>query len=63
MTGSSRSPKEVEEHIAFRKSLAALNRTGKPDDIANAVLFPVSDEASFITVQTLYVDGGRGDRM
>lgn len=63
MTGSSRSPKEVEEHIAFRKSLAALNRTGKPEDIANAVLFLVSDEASFITGQTLQVDGGRGDRM
>jgi NAD(P)-dependent dehydrogenase (short-subunit alcohol dehydrogenase family) len=63
MTGASRNPKEVEEHIAFRKSLAALNRTGKPEDIANAVLFLVSDEASFITGQTLYVDGGRGDRM
>jgi NAD(P)-dependent dehydrogenase (short-subunit alcohol dehydrogenase family) len=63
MTGSSRSPKEVEEHIEARKKMAALNRTGKPEDIANAVLFLVSDEASFITGQTLHVDGGRGDRM
>lgn len=63
MTGASRSPKEVEEHIEARKKMAALNRPGKPEDIANAVLFLVSDEASFITGQTLYVDGGRGDRM
>jgi NAD(P)-dependent dehydrogenase (short-subunit alcohol dehydrogenase family) len=63
ITGASRSPKEVEEHIAFRKELSVLKRTGKPEDIANAVLFLVSDEASFITGQTLYVDGGRTDRM
>lgn len=35
-----------------------LGRTGKPEDIANAVLFLVSDEASFITGQVLYVRGG-----
>jgi NAD(P)-dependent dehydrogenase (short-subunit alcohol dehydrogenase family) len=63
MTGSSRNPKEVEEHIAFRKELAVLKRTGKPEDIANAVLFLVSDEASFISGQTLHVDGGRTDRI
>jgi NAD(P)-dependent dehydrogenase (short-subunit alcohol dehydrogenase family) len=63
MTGTSRSPKEVEEHIEARKKSAVLNRPGKPEDIANAVLFFVSDEASFISGQTLYVDGGRTDRM
>jgi 3-oxoacyl-[acyl-carrier protein] reductase len=35
-----------------------LGRTGKPIDIANAVLFLVSEEASFITGQVLYVRGG-----
>ena len=63
MTATSRSPKEVEEHIEARKKMAVLNRPGKPEDIANAVLFLVSDEASFITGHTLYVDGGRTDRM
>jgi NAD(P)-dependent dehydrogenase (short-subunit alcohol dehydrogenase family) len=63
MTGTTRSPKEVEEHIEARKQMAVLHRTGSPADIANAVLFLVSDEASFITGQTLYVDGGRTDRM
>jgi meso-butanediol dehydrogenase/(S,S)-butanediol dehydrogenase/diacetyl reductase len=36
---------------------------GKPEDIANAVLFLVSDESSFISGQLLAVDGGRTDRM
>jgi len=63
MTGSSRSPDEVERHIEARREMAALHRTGMPEDIANAVLFLVSDEASFITGQTLCVDGGRTDRM
>jgi NAD(P)-dependent dehydrogenase (short-subunit alcohol dehydrogenase family) len=35
-----------------------LRRTGTPDDIANAVVFLCSDEASFITGQALVVDGG-----
>ncbi|UFJ43021.1 beta-ketoacyl-ACP reductase [Brevibacillus humidisoli] len=35
-----------------------LGRTGKPLDIANAVLFLVSEESSFITGQVLYVRGG-----
>ncbi len=35
-----------------------LNRMGTPDEIAAAVLFLASEEASFITGQTLIVDGG-----
>ena len=35
-----------------------LGRLGTPDDIANAVLFLASDRASFITGQTISVDGG-----
>jgi len=38
-----------------------LGRLGEPEDIAHAALFLVSDEASFITAQTLSVDGGRMD--
>jgi len=45
----------------FRTGAAALNpvrRVGYPEDIAAAVAFLCSDEASYITGQTLYVDGG-----
>jgi len=35
-----------------------LGRMGQPRDIANAYLFLASDEANFITGQTLRVDGG-----
>jgi NAD(P)-dependent dehydrogenase (short-subunit alcohol dehydrogenase family) len=33
-------------------------RLGRPADIASAVVFLASDEAAFITGQTLCVDGG-----
>ena len=36
----------------------ALKRWGRPEEIAKAILFLCSDEASFITGSTLVVDGG-----
>lgn len=35
-----------------------LGRMGRPEDIANAVVFLASDEASFITGSEFFVDGG-----
>ena len=40
------------------KKQIALGRFGKPEEIAAAVAFLASEEASFITSQTLVVDGG-----
>ena len=37
----------------------ATRRLGRPEDIAYAALFFASDHASWITGQTLSVDGGR----
>jgi 3-oxoacyl-[acyl-carrier protein] reductase len=45
----------------FRQAAADRNpvrRVGYPEDIAAAAAFLCSDEASYITGQTLYVDGG-----
>ena len=36
-----------------------LCRSGKPDDVANVVLFLCSDAAQFILGQAIHVDGGR----
>jgi 3-oxoacyl-[acyl-carrier protein] reductase len=47
------------EYIAKMTESVPLGRIGSVEDIANAALFLASDEAAFITGQTLVVDGGQ----
>jgi len=46
------------EHVEPILKQTTLGRLSKPEEIANAVLFLASDEASYIVGQTLHVDGG-----
>lgn len=39
-------------------SMIPLKRLGKPDELGAAIAFLMSEDASFITGQTLFVDGG-----
>jgi glucose 1-dehydrogenase len=48
--------REAERKILSR---TPLGRMGDPDEIANVAVFLASDEASYVTGQTLYPDGGR----
>ena len=49
---------DVEEFRAMNADANPVKRVGYPEDIAAAAAFLCSDEASYITGQTLYVDGG-----
>ena len=56
-----KSPEEWRKKVAEMSEKAMLRKIGQPEDIASAVLFLASDDSSFITAQTLVVDGGRLD--
>ncbi|WP_067429356.1 SDR family NAD(P)-dependent oxidoreductase [Nocardioides jensenii] len=49
---------DVEEFRKLNAEANPVRRVGFPEDIAAAAAFLASDEASYITGQTLYVDGG-----
>jgi 3-oxoacyl-[acyl-carrier protein] reductase len=49
---------DVEEFRKLNAEANPVRRVGYPEDIAAAAAFLCSDEASYITGQTLYVDGG-----
>lgn len=52
---SERSP----DYIAAMQAAVPLGRLGSVRDVANAVLFLVSDEAAYVTGTTIVVDGGQ----
>ncbi|MGD9017949.1 MAG: SDR family oxidoreductase [Desulfobacterales bacterium] len=46
------------DHADFQRSLTALGRYGRPEEIAGAVAFLAGPDATYITGATLNVDGG-----
>jgi NAD(P)-dependent dehydrogenase (short-subunit alcohol dehydrogenase family) len=49
---------QLETYVKFLVDHQSLKYRGSPEDIANAILFLISDKARFITGQNLSVDGG-----
>lgn len=52
-----RTKKEDPRYAAIWGKEAPMGRVGLPADVGNAVIFLASDEASFISGQTIWVDG------
>jgi NAD(P)-dependent dehydrogenase (short-subunit alcohol dehydrogenase family) len=47
-----------EENEAEIAKFMPLGRIGEPDDIANAIVFLAGDTSSWMTGQTIVIDGG-----
>lgn len=49
---------QIEELVKQASAAAPLGRVGQPDEVAKAVSFLASDDASYITGVELFIDGG-----
>ena len=49
---------DFDDFVAERVTSIPVGRSGKPEDVAAAILYFASEEASFVSGQVLYVAGG-----
>lgn len=54
------SQEAVDRAVQSLVTYVPMKRAGTPDEVANAVLFLVSSDSSYVTGTELYVDGGMG---
>ncbi len=55
-------PKEMQEGAKGQfASMVPMKRLGKPEEVANSVLYLASDDSSYVTGANLRVDGGMAD--
>jgi NAD(P)-dependent dehydrogenase (short-subunit alcohol dehydrogenase family) len=50
---------QIEQFVAQVSEITPLGRAGTTEEIASAMSFLASDEASYITATELFVDGGQ----
>jgi 3-oxoacyl-[acyl-carrier protein] reductase len=55
---ASRVGASAEDHQAAAAANTPLRRVGRPEEIAAVITFLASDDASYVSGQTLYVNGG-----
>jgi 3-oxoacyl-[acyl-carrier protein] reductase len=48
----------AEEHQTEVAARTPLRRVGQPEEVASVVAFLASEDASYVSGQTLYVNGG-----
>lgn len=56
-------PGNAKQVEAFYTSMVALRRIGKPEEVAEAVLWMCSDASSYVTGASMIVDGGLSARL
>jgi NAD(P)-dependent dehydrogenase (short-subunit alcohol dehydrogenase family) len=56
--GSRMEGREKEKVIEKEMEKIPLRRVGRPEEVASAVLYLASDDAAYITGQSLAIDGG-----